>query len=90
VLTVTQNDAIRRESVGARLLDPRHGDVIFRFPDSAKANLEEKMLYASSDLLCNFSGYFKRCIPLFLSLRSNASVTRGIQGELAAEFGFSG
>jgi hypothetical protein len=61
MLAVAQNDAIRRESFGARLLDPQHGDVIFRFPDNVKANHEEKMLFASSDLLYSFATYFKQC-----------------------------
>lgn len=80
MLTVTQNDAIRRESFGARLLDPRHGDVIFRFPDSLKANLEEKVLYASSELLCGFAIYFKQC-TLLLSPVFPCGLIVVLQGE---------
>jgi len=58
---VSRTDLLRREVFGSRLLDPRHGDVIFRFPDAVQQNLEEKCLYASSDLLCRFSPWFKSC-----------------------------
>jgi hypothetical protein len=58
---VSQSDVIRREAFGSRLLDAKHGDVIFRFPDTVQAGHEEKMLFASSDLLCRFSPWFKQC-----------------------------
>jgi hypothetical protein len=58
-LSIAQADAIRRESFGARLLDARHGDIIFRFPETAQSG-DEKHLFASSDLLCSFSPYFKQ------------------------------
>ena len=56
-------DSIRREAFGARLLDAKHGDIIFRFPDTARPDLgkEESVLFASYDLLSRFSPYFKQC-----------------------------
>src|SRR5579859_5073755 len=60
---VSQADIIRREAFGARLLDPRHGDIIFRFPETGLGGHEEKTLFASSDLLCRFSPWFKQCNP---------------------------
>ena len=63
-LNVHQNDAIRREAFGARLLDPKHGDVIIRFPETVQAlDREEKCLFAASEILCAFSPYFKNCTP---------------------------
>jgi len=62
-LAITPTDFIRREVMGSQLLDPRHGDVIFRFPEAqVQQNMEEKTLFASSDLLCRFSAYFKQLL----------------------------
>jgi hypothetical protein len=61
-MAITPTDSIRREVTGAQLLDARHGDIIFRFPEPGQPNIEEKTLFASSDLLCKFSAYFKQCI----------------------------
>jgi len=83
-VTVNQTDQIRRESFGARLLDPRHGDIIFRFPEIVQGNPEEKTLFASSDLLCRFSPYFKQC-TLFHDL-AKSSVAWRIFGKHATEF----
>lgn len=60
-MMVSQADIIRREAFGARLLDPRHGDIIFRFPETGSPGHEEKTLFASSDLLIRFSSWFKQC-----------------------------
>ena len=67
-----KRDAIRRQVFGARLLDPNHGDVIIRFPETIQTNLEEKVLFAESEILCAFSPYFKNCnthllLPILLS-----------------------
>jgi len=78
-LLYTQADAIRRETFGGHLLDPKHGDVIFRFPETAQQGLEgEKTLFASSDLLVRFSPYFRRCT---LSPHLNSQIV--LQGEFA-------
>jgi len=61
---VSQTDIIRREAFGARLLDPRHGDIIFRFPETGSPGHEEKTLFANSDLLVRFSSWFKQCTTL--------------------------
>jgi hypothetical protein len=62
-LNVHQTDAIRREAFGARLLDPKHGDVVIRFPETVQAlDREEKCLFAASEILCAFSPYFKNCM----------------------------
>src|SRR5579859_3843211 len=60
-MMVSQADMIRREAFGAKLLDPRHGDIIFRFPETGSPGHEEKTLFASSDLLVRFSPWFKQC-----------------------------
>jgi len=56
-----KTDAFRRQTLGARLLDPKHGDVIIRFPETIQTNSEEKALFAESEILCAFSAYFKNC-----------------------------
>jgi len=61
-MAITPTDSIRREVTGAQLLDARHGDIIFRFPEPGQPNIEEKTLFASSDLLCKFSAYFKQLL----------------------------
>jgi hypothetical protein len=86
---VHQTDAIRREAFGARLLDPKHGDVVIRFPETVQAlDREEKCLFASSEILCAFSPYFKNCTSprnSFFFVRSDFSVVGGLSGGVVSK-----
>lgn len=81
-LNVHQTDAIRREAFGARLLDPKHGDVVIRFPETVQAlDREEKCLFAASEILCAFSPYFKNCTSPQLTASSGLLLISVLLGD---------